>query len=227
MNTQLLNNTYMFACYHQDYDLAKSLLSKGADVHYKSESILNDCVIHNDLDFIQFLFSQGVTASTPRHRAVQASSSSSRLNILKFFGENGADLKTNIEIIGCQTRLGNVPIVQYLHSKGVDIHFMDDHLFRYACIRNHLPLAQYLLNNGANIHALNGDALLGLLQSEERNLPMIQFLLDNYENKELAFSILEKHGKEISVDWAKSYLEYSKLHQNLEKNTYISSQYKI
>lgn len=54
---------------------------------------------------------------------------------------------------------GNLAMTQYLISQGADMSVGDYCVFRFACMDGYLELAKYLISKGANVHAKNDDAL--------------------------------------------------------------------
>ena len=73
------------------------------------------------------------------------------------------------------SKLGYLLVVQYLVSKGANIHAGNDQALQLAAQNGHLPVVQYLVSIGANIHAGNDYALRWAARNG--HLPVVQYLV--------------------------------------------------
>ena len=69
---------------------------------------------------------------------------------------------------------GKLSVVEYLVSKGADIHAGDDWALQMASYNGNLPMVEYLVSKGADIHALNNKALQ--LASLMGHLHVVEYL---------------------------------------------------
>jgi ankyrin repeat protein len=65
----------------------------------------------------------------------------------------------NKELIDA-SKEGNLELVQFVISKGANIHDQDDYVLRLASSYGYLEIVKYLVENGADIHADNNFALI-------------------------------------------------------------------
>ena len=54
---------------------------------------------------------------------------------------------------------GHLHVVEFLVSKGADIHAHNDYALKWASENGHLSVVKFLVSKGANIHACNDIAL--------------------------------------------------------------------
>ncbi len=54
---------------------------------------------------------------------------------------------------------GHLQIVKYLGEQGADLYSKDDYALRWASINGHFPVVKFLVEHGANIDSRNGEAL--------------------------------------------------------------------
>lgn len=146
------------ACSHNNYDVAKLLIDKGANV----------------------------TVTPHGERPLEYACQRENLKIVKLLVENGADInyphKAKGPIISTAIFSENKQIFDYLVKNGADIFAKNNNnatTLMTAASRNNLDIVKYLLKNGLNINDSDDNGNQALSYCTSDNLDIIQYLLDN------------------------------------------------
>ena len=76
------------------------------------------------------------------------------LDILKYLVSHGVDIQVDNNVaLRLASRKGNLDVVKYLLDNGADIHAGDDYALEFAVSAGHLDVVKYLVSQGADIKA--------------------------------------------------------------------------
>jgi len=155
--------------------IVQYLLSIGANIHADNNFTLRVAAVTGHLKILQYLVQpyklnnflnrkyvqkgQGPSSLQPHHDVASGNSTS-----FKDLKNLGADIHTadsslrnpflRKTVLHLVAESGNLQVVQYLVSKGANIHTKNDWDLRMAATNDHLPVVQYLVSIGANSNIL-------------------------------------------------------------------------
>ena len=111
------------------------------------------------------------------------------IDTLKYFIENGADIRSEKEWIMLKAAYqGNIEVVKFLVSYGADIHVEEDIIVISAARGGNVKLLRYLIDCGIDIHSHYDGAIIEA--AIMGNLEMVKFLVSNGFNFEM-FNVLD------------------------------------
>ena len=164
------NDPLHWAAAKGDFDLVKSLLSKGANINSLCEhqgimTALHQAVIAGHKDIVEFLLSRGAhinaldkSAFTPLHRAAEHG----HTDIAMLLMDKGADINTkdcfSDTVLHYAAQKGLREVVVRLIAKEVDVNAKDaygDTPLHMAAQEGHKQVAEFLIAKGADVKARN------------------------------------------------------------------------
>ena len=103
------------------------------------------------------------------------------LEIIKYLVSKGLDIHyENNYAFQEASEKGHLEIVKYLLEHGADIHADDDYALIFASVCGHLEVVKYLVEHRANIHANDDDSVISA--SGSGHLEIVKYLLDHGAN---------------------------------------------
>ena len=107
-------------------------------------------------------------------------------------------------------RKGELKLVKYAISKGINLRYKDDKSLRYAAEFGHLQVVKYLVENGADVNGYGGSILRFPCSQREERIEVVKYLVENgafadivalknavkYSNLEMVKYLLE-HGANV------------------------------
>lgn len=148
------------------------------DIHINDEIIFKTTIVHNRLDILKYLLSNGCLINCCDNFAIKALSANFQSNLLEFVIENGANVHVDNDY---PIKLASYNGIQHniilLIQNGADIHTSNDFPFRAAADWCKYDIMKCLLDNGANIHADNDFALIASCTDQDGSVECFKLLL--------------------------------------------------
>jgi len=158
-------------------DRIKACIEEGANINIESGKPLRNAVKTNNLEIVEYLLQNGANPDITYEKNKTAVSLVKTFDMLKLLLKHGASMnkeafkslsgdfdavKYIIEEYGVDPnfedayairaacRTGNIKLVEYLYSKGVDINSKDGMPLKFAAENTHPDLVAWLIEHGAN-----------------------------------------------------------------------------
>lgn len=198
------------------------LMAQDVNINNYTDSILTEGAKRNSIELVKFAITQEVNVKLCSS-ALKHSVSNNNSEMLSFLLDNGGDINcgllseaaehnslemakfvinkgADIKLISNQNALsdfaakGNIEAVEYLMSKGMNIHFQDEKALRISAAHGQTEMVKFLLDKGADINAGNHCALV--LSVKYAYLNVLQLLFE----KGVDFNSYKKSLINYSVD---------------------------
>lgn len=150
----------------QDYDLAlraaataghlavvQFLHNQGCNITSMQNHAVRWAAGNGHLSVVQYLHEHGADIRANADNAVLWAILDQHLPVVQYLYRNGSrPADTNIaDILKYVAMYGNIPLMQYLHTQGVDLTLRDNVCVRWAAQHGHLAMVQYLYAQGADL----------------------------------------------------------------------------
>ena len=204
INDNALDN----ACFYGYVEIVKYLVEHGVNIHSTYEYALCIASENGHLEVVKYLIEIQKSTQDIEHfeeefrLAFDTACMAGQLELVKYFIENGINLKENgIDGLCGACQKGQLEIIKYLLEKGVDIHDVNDCALREAIESKQLEVTKYLLEKGATLYdefidlacknkdlqiidcliELSTDVINSLCYSSERGLlDIVKYLVEKY-----------------------------------------------
>lgn len=138
----------------QDMKLVNYLIEKGINIRARDDYPLTMACIRNDFSIIKLLLELGAKANNEMIKILCVTPKHINLNVVKILVEFGADPFVDSKLLYSACEYGNVELLEYLISIGVDC--TKDKAIDWAFGRNeNLKIRRLLLENDANPNVIN------------------------------------------------------------------------
>ena len=154
-------------------------------------SISNKCIISYDdclvyaveygqLEIIKYAISKG--ASVTIIDSIRTAAVFYNIQVLQYFineyfmNEKSINIRDFDNILKYIAGKGNVELLEYLVSKGADIHSENDFAFRWACYNGHLHMVKYIEKFGPDMNAGNNSAIH--FSSRNGHFEVVKYLVE-------------------------------------------------
>ena len=194
-----------WACQVNDYEIAKLLIDKGANINifpdilrnaadygymkiakllldsgfdiYKNNEALEIAATRNNIKMIELLISYGANIRDNHDMVLQISAVNGYNDILKLCIEKECNVQvSNNNAIQRAAYYGRMKTMKILIDNGADIHKSSELALNNAVHRNHIDAAKLLLDNGADITKLRKSILEEMKRCEHKYDNMFDFI---------------------------------------------------
>ena len=99
---------------------------------------------------------------------------------------------------------GKIPILEFLISKGADVHVYNERVLRYAVENNHLPLVELSVSKGADVRIFDSYNLM--VAAKNGCLPILKFLASHKarmgpKNIDMLITLAKENHHKETVAW--------------------------
>lgn len=171
-------------------------------INQKGYNQLEKAIFNNKLDTVKLLTAHGsIKTIVEINRFLYYASNYGYLDIIKFLVEEGtgtlvADINNdNYHCFRIACQRGQIEVVKYLISKGIDINLENSYSLRYAISNSHFDLVKYLVENGALVQGNENDNEPLRVAAVTNNLEVVKYLLDH--GAQITDSIRKNAHKDI------------------------------
>lgn len=167
-------------------DVIKLLLSYGADVHvYDEYALLNACN-NSDYDSVKLFLQYGADVHYDDEKALRSACSNYNFLLIDLLVRYGA-VVNSVKVIEQIIYTNNNTILEFLLTRGLDLHFNNDYALRYACSVSRLPMIKNIL-----------DVLIGKrFESNDMSSAIVHYMLTTNLHKKLS----EAEKKELQTSF--------------------------
>jgi len=171
-----MDSKLYLACKWGQLNLVKSFLENGSN----KDNAVTYAARYDKLDIVKYLVFCGANVNTTR--ALSGAVLYGHFSVVKFLGDNGADLTSNgmYEAFLCACQQGYLQIVQYFVENGCPVTIQNDQGVLDAALFGHFDVAKYLVGNGANVCAKDDQALRSA--SDFGHFDSVKFLVSKGAN---------------------------------------------
>jgi len=173
-----------------DLEQVKYLLSEGGWVFHHSEALLQACISGN-LEIVKYLIEEeGFTNinSLLQGGPLRYASTFGHLHILQYLVSKGGNLHDpNNDIVHPAAKNGHLHIIKYFIEQKVNIRKENDYPLTMACYKGHLEIVKLLVENGSDVNG--GDGTLLRWACEGGNMNIVKYLIEKNTNiSDVAFN---------------------------------------
>jgi len=132
------------------------LVDNGANIHFAENYAIQLAAHNGHLPIVKYLVNPPVNPADLKSalfNTIGIERSSRRDDLVS----KGSNINALNKALFSATNKGHLNIVQYLVSKGANIHADNDRALGYAADKGHLPIVLYLLSLGANTDSLTAE----------------------------------------------------------------------
>ena len=175
---KVLSDALYTACGLGNYELARLLIDKGANVNGRKVP-LQGAIVFGHTEIVQLLLENGVDPNVEVDHLIPIISASrdGYLDIVRLLLQYGADVAVDDNYaIGMASQNGHLEVVRLLLENGADPTVRDNYALIWASYYNYVDVVRLLLQHGADPTAAIQRA------SEKGYLDIVQVLLENGAN---------------------------------------------
>jgi len=154
-----LNAAFVESCKGKNMDVIKYLIGLGADVHHKKDRAIVEAATNGRLQVLKFLIECGCDPTTSNNKAFILACQNNRPKVVKYLISIFPDVikaQNYGGLVRCAT-WSRFDLLEYLLSKGADIHAQNDYALREFFKNKKWKGVDICLHHGANIHAYNNE----------------------------------------------------------------------
>lgn len=204
-NKQSYESTLGMACYSSNSKIVDLLINQGA-VKRDYEDLIDNAILGNNLEVLEFLLSKGFKMSTKSLKRWDTVIRNGNPLMLKYLIDNGCEIQARNDrgesIISKAALYGKLEIVKYLIQCGADVDYTLGYTqytaLHNASINGHLEIVKFLVESGANVNMSSLDRWTPLhIACIKNNQEISRYLILKGANKYKE----DVYGK-TPIDWA-------------------------
>jgi ankyrin repeat protein len=146
-----VNEALIKACEGGSEEIVRLLIEKGADVHFKGETSLEQASIRGSLKLVQLLLEAGADPSNDEYLPLNLAARNGHTHIVRIFLDRFP--RVNLGQL-CTEAITNdhLETLKFLQSRGAElVSFHGGQLLEMAAYLNHLEMTRYLLDQGVRV----------------------------------------------------------------------------
>jgi ankyrin repeat protein len=189
-------------------DIAKLLLSKGANVHYDNGYALRMASEYGHIEIVKLLLEKEVDVQVCNNYSIQWSACHGHTEIVSLLLKKGANphIRDNFAFISSAER-GHFEIVKLLLENGANINADNGYALRWSARNGHTEIVRLLIEKGADVHVMNDCAIQW--SAQKGHYEVVKLLLENGADPRVDNQIalneneIRKHGKvyDLLMEW--------------------------
>ncbi|AGF85648.1 repeat protein [Moumouvirus goulette] len=194
------------ACKYEMFDIVKFLIGNGVSAYNNNNKAIKIATYYNKgTNIIQYLIDSGANPHTDEEYPLCISAQTNKISMFKFLLKFNCDInaRNNYCLLASVNPYNSREFIDVLIEYGVNIHYDDEIVLKYAACNCDIYLVNKLLQHGADINFLTNECLLHVIKYG--NYELIKLLVDNgvnfsQVNNEITKNNIEMRKNNLLID---------------------------